>query len=114
VPLVGRRRVPFALEDVAQVAAAVGAHDLGARHAQGAVFVAGHGAWDAIEVGRPAAARLELVVGLVERGVAPGTVVDALVGEVLVVLSREGALGAFLPEHPELLCVAALVLAPLR
>lgn len=102
VPLVRRRVVPLALEDVAEVPAAVGAHNLGAGHAQRAVLVAHHGAGDGIVVGRPAAARLELVVRLVEGRVAAGAVVGARVGAVLVILAGAGALGALFAEDAEL------------
>ena len=54
--LVRRRIEPFALEDVAQVSAAVAANDLGPRHAEGAILVPRHGPGNAVEVGRPAAA----------------------------------------------------------
>lgn len=79
VPLIGRGRITFALEDVAEVASAVGADDLGPRHAEGAVFVPGDGAGDAVEVGRPATPGLELVVCLVQRRVAARTSIDASV-----------------------------------
>lgn len=103
MPLVRGRREPLAFEDMTKMAAAVGAHDLGAGHAEAAVLVAGHGAGDAVEVGWPAAARRELVRGLVEGSVAPRARVDALAGVVLVELARAGRLGALLAEDPELL-----------
>ena len=103
VTLVGGRGESLALEDVAEMAAAIGADDLGAGHAPGAVLVARDSAWDAVKVGRPAAARLELVVGLVQRRITAGAGVDTRVGEELVVLAREGRLGALLPEDAELL-----------
>ena len=93
----------FALEDVAEMAAAVGADDLGPRHAEGVVLMARHGAGDAVKVCWPATARLELVVGLVQRRLTAGAGVDTRVGEELVVLAREGRLGALLPEDAELL-----------
>ncbi len=102
--LVGRRGVALALEDVAEMAAAVGADDLGAGHAKGAVLVAGDGAGDAVKVGRPAAAGLELVVGRVERRLTAGAGVDARLGEVLVGRSRVGRLRALFPQDLELLC----------
>lgn len=104
VPLVGGRVIALALEDVTEVAAAVGADDLGARHAKGPVLVARHGAGDAVVVGRPAATRAELVVGLVQGRLAPGAGVHARRGLVLVVLARAGGLGALLAEDAELLC----------
>lgn len=100
--LVGGRRVALALEDVAQVAAAVGAHNLCALHAQRAVDVALDGARQAVKVGGPAAARLELVRRRVERRFAAGAAVDAGVGKVLVELAGEGALGALFAEDAEL------------
>lgn len=103
VPLVRGRRVALALEHVAKVAAAVGAYDLGPCHAEGAVLMPRHGPRDAVEVGRPAAARLELVRGLVQGRLARGAGVDALGRVVLVVLAREGRLGALFSQDAELL-----------
>jgi hypothetical protein len=102
VALISRRRIALTLEDVAQVAAAVGAHNLGALHAQRVVDVALDGAGQAVKIGRPAAARLELVRCLVERRLAAGAAVDALVGKVLVVLAGKGTLGALFAEDTEL------------
>ena len=76
VPLVRRGCVAFTLEDVAQMATAVGTDDLGADHAQGTVGVSRHRAGDGIEEGRPATARLELVAGFVERCSATGATVE--------------------------------------
>lgn len=104
MPLIRRRRVPFALEHMAQVAAAVAADDLSARHAEGAVRVPDDGAGDAVEVGGPAAAGFELVGGAVERGGAGGAGVGAGGGGVLVVGAGEGGFGAFFAEDPELFC----------
>ncbi len=104
MPLIRRRRVPLPLEHMPQMPAALGARDLGARHAEGAVRVADNGAGDAVEVGGPAAAGLELVRGAVEGGVAGGAGVGAGVGGVLVVGARVGGLGAFFTEDTELFC----------
>lgn len=101
--LVGRRVEALALEDVAQVAAAVGARDLDALHEQAVVLEALDGARDAVKVGRPAAAALELVRRLVQGRVAPGARVHARRRRVLVELARAGRLGALLAEDPELL-----------
>jgi hypothetical protein len=48
-----------------QMATAVGTDDLRPRHSDAAVLDTLHGAGDAVEVGRPAAAGLELGVGLI-------------------------------------------------
>lgn len=103
VPLIRGRGEPLALEDMAQVPAAVGAVDLDALHKQAVVLVALHGAGDAVEVGRPAAPAGELVRGLVQGRVAPGAGVDALGGVVLVESAGAGCLGALLAEDAELL-----------
>lgn len=103
MPLIGGRIVALALEDVTQMAAAVGADDLGARHAERAIFVADDGAGDAVKVGRPAAAGAELVSCLVERRVASGARVHARVRAVLVVLSGAGPFGSLFAEDAELL-----------
>lgn len=107
MPLVRGRLKPLAREDVAQVAATIGAHDFRPRHAEGAVLDALHGARDAVEVGRPAAAGLKLCVGRVQRRVAGGAGVDALARVVLVVDARAGGFGALLAEDAELLCSGA-------
>jgi hypothetical protein len=85
------------------VAAAVGAHNLGALHAEGAVAAAQHGARHGVEEGRPAAAAAELVRGAVQRGVAARARVGALRREVLVEGARVRGLGALLAEDAELL-----------
>lgn len=105
MPLVRRRVEPFSLKHVAQVPAAVAAHDLGPRHAKGAVLVPRHGARDAVEIGRPAAARVELVRGLVKRRVAAGAGVHARGGVVLVELAGAGGFGALFAEDAELFLV---------
>lgn len=92
----------LALENVAQVAAAVGANDLNALHTQRVVDVALDGTGEAVKVGGPAAAGLELVRGLVERRLATGTAVDTGFGKVLVVLAGEGHLGALFTQNAEL------------
>ena len=72
MPLVRRRRVPLPLEHVPEVAAALAAGDLGARHAERGVGVPGHGAGEGVEVGGPAAAGFELVRRAVQGRVAGG------------------------------------------
>lgn len=104
VPLVRRRRVPLPLEHMPQVPAAVGADDLGALHAERGVEVPVDRPGDAVVVGGPAAAGLELVRGAVQGGVAAGAGVDALGGEVVVVFAGEGGLGALFAEDAELFC----------
>jgi hypothetical protein len=104
VTLIGGSRVSLALEDVTKMAATVGADNLSALHTKGAVSVSGYSTRDSIEESRPAAARLELVVGLVERSLAAGTGVDTLGGHVLVKVAAVGRLGALVTEDAELLC----------
>lgn len=103
MPLVSRVGEALALEDVAQVAAALGAHDLDALHEHGVVLVAHDGAGDAVEVCRPAAAAAELVVCLVQRRLAACARVHALLGVVLVKLAAAGRLGALLAENTKLI-----------
>jgi len=55
MPLVRRRGEPLTLEYMTQVATAVGAHNLGPRHAERAVLVPGDRTGDAVKIGRPAA-----------------------------------------------------------
>lgn len=54
--LVGRGWVALALEDVTKMAATVGADNLSALHAEGAVGVSCDSARNSVEEGRPAAA----------------------------------------------------------
>jgi hypothetical protein len=104
--LVGRGRISLALENVTEMATTVGADNLSALHAESSVSVSGNGTGDGIEESRPAAARLELVVGLVERSLAASTGVDALRRHVLVKVAAVGRLGALFAENAELLCCA--------
>lgn len=62
-----------------------------------------HRAWDAIEVGRPAAAGFELVGRFVQRRVAASTSVDAIGGHVLVIDTGVGGFGTLFAEDAELL-----------
>ena len=99
VALVGRGVVALALEDVPEVRAAVGAADLDALHAEGAVLdvldrVAGQRGVER----RPPAVRLELRVAAEELGAAGAAGVDAL-GLGVGVLAAEGRLGAGLAQH---------------
>lgn len=103
MPLVRRRREPLTLEHMAQVPAAVSASDLDALHEEAAVLVALHRAGDAVEVGGPAAAALELVRGLVQGRVAAGARVDALGGVVLVEGAGARRLGSLLAQDAELI-----------
>lgn len=102
MPLVRRRREALSLEDMPQMTATVGAHNFRPDGAKASVLVPRHGAGDAVKVGRPAAARVELVRGLVKRRVASGTGVDALLWVVLVVLSGAGRFSSLFSEDSEL------------
>lgn len=102
--LIRRHRESLALENMTQVAAAVGADNLGSDSAEASVLVPGDGAGDAVEIRRPAAARVELVRCLVERRVACSAGVGALLGVVLIKLSSAGGFGALFSENPELRC----------
>ena len=66
MPLIRRRRISFPLKHMAQMATALRARNLRAIHAEGAVGVSLHGTRNAVEVGGPAAAGFEFVVGGVE------------------------------------------------
>lgn len=101
--LIRRVGEALALEDVAEVAAAVGTGDLDSFHEHAGVLEAFDGAGDAVEVGGPAAAAAELVRCLVQGGVTPGACVHTLRRVVLVKLAGPGRLGALLAEDAELL-----------
>lgn len=90
----------LAAEDVAEVAAAVGALDLGPPAVGvGEVF---HRRGQFGVEGGPAAVRRELVLGAVEQRAAAPARVDAVLEEV-VVLAGEGALGALVDDDRLLL-----------
>lgn len=111
---VGRGGEPLALEDVAQVPAAVGADDLDALHEHAGVLEALDGARDAVKVGGPAAAAVELVRRLVQGRVATRARVHARRGLVFVELAGPGGLGALLAEDPELFWWGVLGLVGMR
>jgi len=110
VALVGGGVKTLALEHVAKVASAVGAHNL--NPATVGVRQLSHGSRDGVEKGGPAAAAVELLLGGIQRGVARGAVVGTLVGIVLVVLAGPGPLGTFLAKDAKLFL--AQLGAPLR
>lgn len=72
--------------------------------------MSGDGAGDAVKIRRPAAARLELVVGGVERRVAACAGVNAFVGVMLVKLSATRRLSSLFSEDTELLCLRVSML----
>ena len=96
-------------EDVAEVAAAVRAHDLGAHHPEGRVaLLVDRLLFRRCVEGGPAAARVVLRLRREQLGSAPRAVVGAWV-ERVVVLAGEGRFGAFL--LAAWMAVAASVLA---
>jgi len=102
MPLIDRGCITFSFEDVAKMATTVAADNLSSLHAKGAIRVSRHCARDGIEICRPTAARLELVVCLVERRIAASAGVDTLLGHVLVIFSCSWSFGTLLSENPEL------------
>lgn len=102
--LVSRGRISLSLEDVTKVSTTVGANNLSTLHTKGTVDMSGHSTRNSIEKGRPTAARLELVVCLVEGSFTAGAGVDTLGGHVLVKVAAVGGLGALFAEDAELLC----------
>lgn len=103
--LVCRRGVALALEDVTEVATAVGTDNLGAGHAKGFILVADNSARNAIEIGWPTTPRAELVSGLVQRRLAAGAGVDAGLRGVLVIFPGTRGFGTLLSQDAELLLV---------
>lgn len=103
MPLIRRRREPLPLEDMTQMPAAIGAHNLGPHREQGPVLVALYSAGDAVKVGGPAAAAAEFVRGFVEGRFAAGTGVDALGGVVFVEFTGAGCFGTLFAQDAELL-----------
>lgn len=102
--LIRRRRESLSLENMTQVAAAVGADNFGSDGAEASVLVPGNRARDAIKICRPAAARLELVCCLVERCVACRASVGALLGVMLIKFSSARGFSSLFSENPELRC----------
>ena len=104
MPLIFRRMVvSFALKNMTQVTPTIRAHDLRPHHTERVVRMSSNRAGDVIEVRRPSATRLELLVGCVKGSVAGGTSVDARLSEVLVVFARASVFCALLPQDAELL-----------
>lgn len=100
--LVRRRGISFSFEHMAQVPTAITAYDLYPFHAECAICVSRHSSWNRIEEGGPSTARLELVVGLVERGVASSAGICTFVWVVLVVFAGEWCFCAFLSKDAKL------------
>lgn len=96
------RCVSFSFEHMAQVSSTVAAYNLCPFHAESAIRMPGHCSWDCIEEGGPSAARLELVVGLVERSGAAGAAVDAGSWGVLIVFAGKWCFSALLAKDAEL------------
>lgn len=88
---------------MAQMPAAIGAHNFRPHREHGPVLVALHCTRDAVKVGRPAAAAAELVRGFVQGRFASGTGVDALGRVVLVKFTGAGGFGALFAQDAELL-----------
>lgn len=103
MPLVLWIAKSLALENMSQVTSTVVAYNLRPHHAKTRVRLLSDGAWHGIPEGGPSAARVELVVCLVEGRFATGALVDAGVGVVLVEFAGAGHFGAFLSEDAELL-----------
>jgi len=100
--LIRRRRIALALENMSQMPPTIRANNLRPRHSKSLIRMSCDRAWNAVEERRPAAARLEFVVGFVEGRVASDTVVGSLCGEVFVVFAGEGGFGSFFADHAEL------------
>lgn len=63
-----------------------------------------HSARYAVEVGRPATARLELMSCFIEWCVAGGAGVYALFGHMLIIFASEGRFSALFSQDAELFC----------
>ena len=102
--LICRRSIPFSLENMTQMATTIRTYNLRSRHTKGAISMSCHCAWYAVEVRWPATARFEFVSCLIERGVAGGASIDALLGHMFIICASEGRLGAFFSQDAELFC----------
>lgn len=85
-----------------------GADNLRPGHSERVIRVSRHGAWDAVEVGRPSTAGLEFVGCLVKWCVASGAGVDTLFGHVLIVFSSERGFGSLLAQDAKLFFAPAV------
>jgi hypothetical protein len=90
---------------MAKMTTAVATNNLGALHAKCVVHMALHSSGNGVKVGRPATARLELVVRRIERGIASSAIINALGRVMGVIFSCTGSLGTLLAEYTELLCI---------
>lgn len=105
VALVCWRWESLAFKNMPEVASAVITDNLGPFHSKCVVDMSLNSTGDRIKVGRPATARLELVVGLVEGRVAAGAVINTLGGVVRVIFTSTSRLSALFTENPELCCI---------
>lgn len=104
MPLIRRCRIALPLEHMSQMPSTICAHYLRTLHPKRAVCMSPHGTRDAVEVGRPAAPGVELLLRRVEGRGAGGAGVDACAGGMLVVLAAARRLGTFFAEDAELFC----------
>lgn len=102
-------RVSLALKHMAEMTSAVGTDNLRSLHAKCAVHMSGHSTGDRIKVCRPTAARLELVVGGIKRGIAAGAVVNTFGRVMVIVFTSAGAFSSLLAEDSELFYCSKLV-----
>ena len=109
MPLIRRRIISLPFKHMTQMAPAVRAHDLCPLHPQRTIRVASHGSRNVVEVRRPAAARLELLLRSVQWRVAGCAGVDAAFRHVFVKFAGKGGLGSLLPEDAELICLRVRV-----
>lgn len=97
--------VSLSLENVSQMTSTVAANNFRSLHAEGAVSVSGHCTWNGIEICGPATTALEFVFSLVQRSVAAGAGVNALLGHMLVIFTSKWCLCALLTQDAELFLV---------
>jgi len=102
VSLVGRRGIALSLENMAEMTSAIGTDNFGSCHSKRVVCVPSDGTGDAVKVGRPTTAGLELMVCLVQRRIATCARVDSMIRGELIVLSGEWSFGALLSQNSEL------------
>jgi len=84
---------------------AVRTHNLRPLHPQRAIRMSRNSAWDVIEIRRPAATGLELLVCGIEGGIAAGASINTGGGCMFVVFTYVRRLGALLPEDTKLFCI---------
>lgn len=102
MPLIRRRRVSLSLKHMAQMPSTIATHNLSPFHTKCPICMSRNRSGHGIKICRPATARFEFGVCLVERRIAGSAIVDACGGVVRIEFTGAGGFGAFLTDDSEL------------